>query len=166
MATQRSPAAGVLADDVAAWVVDQSGAAVTYLAPGRAAAASSTPVVLSTEDARSQRPTANYRLLAAANTTNGALISASARAVHKLTCKVAGAIVYIKLYDKATAPTVGTDVPIMTFDCPASAVVDLDLKGFTLTNGLGIAITGAAADADTTAVAANAVTGLNLSYAP
>lgn len=151
---------------VVAISVDGSGNPATALPPGRAAAAASVPVVASNEDQRAARPNANYRVLSAVASTNGALISASARNVHKLMGRVIRASsVFIKLYDKATAPTVGTDVPIMTLECPASSTFDLDLKGFSLTNGLGIAITTAGADADTGALTAGDVTALNLSYA-
>lgn len=63
---------------------------------------------------------------------------------------------YLKLYDKATAPTVGSDTPVMTLAIPAST----DGAGFTWTApisfgaGIAYAITGAAADNDTTAVGA------------
>lgn len=66
---------------------------------------------------------------------------------------------YIKFYNKATAPTVGTDVPFATFLIPPSRNVEIELDyGFSL--GLGYAITGAAADNDTTAVLVNQVTGV------
>ncbi len=66
---------------------------------------------------------------------------------------------YLKIYDKATAPTVGTDVPVMTIPIPAST----DGAGFVfsvpiqLSAGIGYAITGAAADNDNTAVGAGEV---------
>lgn len=66
---------------------------------------------------------------------------------------------YLKIYDKASAPVVGTDVPVMTIPIPAST----DGAGFVwnvpimLGNGISYAITGAAADNDTTALSANDV---------
>lgn len=73
--------------------------------------------------------------------------------------------VYVKLYNKATAPTVGTDTPVMTLGIPAGAAANLkgDI-GIAFTLGIGIGITTAAADADTGAVAANQVI-TNLFYA-
>lgn len=112
-----------------------------------------------------QRASANYRVLSAAASTNGALVSATARNVHKLMGRVVRASsVFIKIYDKATAPTVGTDVPLMTLECVASSTFGLDLAGMSLVNGLGIAMTTAAADADTGPLTAGDVTCLNLSY--
>lgn len=65
---------------------------------------------------------------------------------------------YVKLYNKATAPTVGTDAPLMTFqlnqNVPRIIVCEL---GMLFPLGLGIGITGALADADTTAIGANDV---------
>lgn len=152
--------------DVKTLLVDSAGVPLTPTPLGRAAAASSTPVALSTEDLRSLRPNANYRLLSAAATTNGALVSATARNVFKLMGRVVRASsVFIKVYDKANAPTVGTDVPIATFECVASSTFNLDLSGLALVNGLGIAMTSAAADADVGALLAGDVTALNLSYA-
>ena len=68
---------------------------------------------------------------------------------------------YLKLYDKASTPTVGTDTPIKTLLIPANT----NGAGFTLargvigtqfSNGIALAITGGIADNDNTAVAASA----------
>jgi hypothetical protein len=66
---------------------------------------------------------------------------------------------FVKLYNKATAPTVGTDVPAMVVRVPAGGQVELTpgFNGYRFALGLGLAITGLAADADTTAVAAGQV---------
>jgi hypothetical protein len=65
----------------------------------------------------------------------------------------------VKLYNKATAPTVGTDVPEMVIRVLAGSNIELTpgLQGYRFPLGLGIAITGLAADTDTTAVAAGQV---------
>lgn len=66
---------------------------------------------------------------------------------------------YLKIYDKATAPVVGTDTPVMTIPIPAST----DGAGFVwnvpidLSNGVSYAITGGVADNDSTAVGANEI---------
>jgi hypothetical protein len=68
---------------------------------------------------------------------------------------------YVKLYDKATAPTVGTDTPKMTILVPLVGSVVLPLsdvgEGIDFANGIGIGATTGAADADTTAPTANNV---------
>lgn len=70
---------------------------------------------------------------------------------------------YLKLYNKATAPTVGTDTPVQIYDIPASTSSNIILqKPLRFSLGLGFGITGAIAISDTTA----AVTGIgiNLGY--
>lgn len=66
---------------------------------------------------------------------------------------------FFKLYDKATAPVPGTDVPVLVIPIPAGGYesVKLNDSGLIATNGWGFAITNLIADADTTAVAAGQV---------
>lgn len=60
---------------------------------------------------------------------------------------------YLKFYNKATAPTVGTDVPVMTIPVPANSFVSYvpGGQGKRFTTGIGMAVTGAITAADTTA---------------
>lgn len=60
---------------------------------------------------------------------------------------------------KSSAPTVGTDTPIHTFAVPAGYCGSLGIpeSGIRTSLGLGLGITAAIADADTTAIAANEV---------
>lgn len=68
---------------------------------------------------------------------------------------------YVKIFDKATAPTVGTDTPILTLGLPPGGGT---LSGdFYVSKGVALAITGAAADNDTTAVSAAQVV-VNILY--
>jgi hypothetical protein len=99
-----------------------------------------------------------YAVTAAAS-TNGANIKASPAKVLSITAfNVSGAAKFIKLYNKATAPTVGTDAPLLTIPVPASGNVNIvNPVGIKFTTGLSIAITGAAADTDTTALTADDV---------
>lgn len=93
-------------------------------------------------------------------TTNGALILTGTSGLQAFWASNTGATAaYVKLYNKATAPTVGTDVPEMVITVPATGQVELTpgFNGYRFPLGLGIAITGAAADSDTTAVAAGQV---------
>lgn len=97
--------------------------------------------------------------------TNGALILTGTSGLQALYATNIGATAaFVKLYNKATAPTVGTDVPEMVIPVPAAVagvpgVVQITpgFNGYRFALGLGIAITGAVADADTTAVAAGQV---------
>lgn len=109
-------------------------------------------------------PTTPYILNSAA-TTNGALVITGTSGLQGLYATNTGATdAFIKLYNKATAPTVGTDVPVMIVPVPAAvsgrpgvAQISPGFSGYRFALGLGIAITGGAADADTTAVAAGQV---------
>jgi hypothetical protein len=97
--------------------------------------------------------------------TNGALILTGTSGLQALYATNIGATAaFVKLYNKATAPTVGTDVPEMVIPVPAAVagvpgVVQIipGFNGYRFALGLGIAITGAVADSDTTAVAAGQV---------
>ena len=63
--------------------------------------------------------------------------------------------IFFKLYNKAAAPTVGTDVPILTIPVAANSFVYQDsTMGLRFTSGISWATTGAIADSDTTAIAA------------
>ncbi len=69
-----------------------------------------------------------------------------------------GAIKYVRLYDKVTAPIVGTDVSKRVIAIPATSSVHLTWDaGDNYASGLGIGISGAAAYNDATAVAAHDV---------
>ena len=105
-----------------------------------------------------------YRVLSAAGSTNGALIRAGEGTVTALTGYNARAsAVYLKLYDKATAPTVGTDTPRKTIYLPTAAAFSIQLNDF-FSLGIGIAMTTAGADADTGALTAGDILALNVDY--
>lgn len=107
------------------------------------------------------------RLLSSAATTNATSVKTSAGKLVKLRGYNAVASVrYLKLYNKASAPTVGTDTPVLTLALPASSAFEFDMGalGLPFATGIAYAITGAAADADTTAVAAGDITCLNVLY--
>lgn len=68
--------------------------------------------------------------------------------------------VYLKLYNKASAPTVGTDTPVKVIMLPgntsgAGAVAVGWEEGLLFDLGLAFALTTGIADSDSTAVAAN-----------
>ena len=104
-------------------------------------------------------PATPYFLNSAAG-TNGALILTGTSGLQAFFASNVGASdAFVKLYNKATAPTVGTDVPEMIIKVPAGGQVEVSpgFNGYRFALGLGIAITGLAADTDTTAVAAGQV---------
>lgn len=110
-----------------------------------------------------------FKLNSAAATTNPNLIKNGSTRAYKVRGYNAAAYpVFIKTYNKATAPVAGTDTPVYTIACKPADVFDHDLGapgiGFGMTLGLGICITKLAADADTTVLVAGDVVGLTFTY--
>jgi len=107
------------------------------------------------------------RLVAAAATTNATLVKGGAGKLFKLRgYNAAAAVRYLKIYNKASAPTVGTDTPYLTIALKPSDqfVHDWGDVGLQFTTGLAFALTTGSADSDTAALTANDVVGLNLEY--
>ena len=104
------------------------------------------------------------KLLSAA-TTNATSAKASAGQVYGWAFTNTGASArYVKLYNKASAPTVGTDIPTHVIAIPAGQHVDTDISGgLPFATGIAFAVTGGYTDADTTAIGAGEVVG-NLFY--
>jgi hypothetical protein len=98
-------------------------------------------------------------------TTNIALILTGTSGLHAFYATNTGATAaFVKLYNKATAPVLASDVPAMIIVVPAAvggipgvATLPIGHNGFRFALGLGIAITGGVSDTDTTAVAAGQV---------
>ena len=103
----------------------------------------------------------NHRLVSAGGTTNATLVNGGYTKLHyiDLVCAAAAAK-FLKIYDKASAPTVGTDTPVATFQLVPTGVnggknqINLDANPLHLKLGLAYALTGALADNDTTALTA------------
>jgi hypothetical protein len=90
--------------------------------------------------------------------TNATSVKASAGTVWSIICSNANAAArYVKFYNLATAPTVGTSVPAFTIAVPANGTVTISggANGIRFGTGIALAITAGAADSDTAAVAAN-----------
>jgi len=104
------------------------------------------------------------RTLSAAS-TNATSVKASAGQVFGYYLFNANAATrYLKLYNKASAPTVGTDTPVATIPIPAGAAANVEFtQGVAFATGIALALTTGVADADTGAVAANEVV-VNLFY--
>ena len=111
---------------------------------------------------------APFRLLSSAATTNATLVKNAAGRMFPIMGRNNAAVIrYLKFYNKSSAPTVGTDVPVLTIALDASAKFEIDLNpyGQFFTTGIAFAITGAVADNDTTAIAAADILALNIWYA-
>lgn len=105
------------------------------------------------------------RLVSAAASVNATIVKASGGRVYKITGQnAAEAVKYIKLYNKATAPA-ETDTPVATFAVAASAPFNIEFDaGLYFDKGIGYRLTGANADADTTALTAADILSLNVFY--
>lgn len=105
-----------------------------------------------------------HRRLSTAN-TNTANIKGSAGQVGGWYLYNANAAVrYLKLYDKATSPTLASDTPLLTIPIPPGAGANVEVaKGIVFGTGISLAITTGVADTDTGSVAANEIV-VNLLY--
>lgn len=93
-----------------------------------------------------------------AASTNATSTKASAGTVWSVQASnINAAVRYLKLYNKASAPTVGTDVPVLTIPLPAGQVAQINggSNGIRFGTGIAWALTVSAADSATDAVAAN-----------
>jgi hypothetical protein len=153
----------VIASDQSAVPASQSG--TWTVQPGNTA--NTTPWLVSQRAATSGGATP-YKLVSAA-TTNATSVKASAGQVYMITASsVNAAARYLKLYNKASAPTVGTDTPVHTFIIPgntAGAGTNIPIPdcGLEFTTGIAFALTTEATDAGSTAVAVNEIV-VNLAY--
>lgn len=109
--------------------------------------AASTPAVTTTTAAT----------LSSAATTNATSVKASAGNLYSVTASnVGAAAAFLKVFNLATAPTVGTSVPFLTIPIAPSGVANITFgtQGIRMSAGIAFAITNLVADADTTAIAA------------
>lgn len=103
-----------------------------------------------------------FRHISAA-TTNATSLKASAGTLYCIfAVNLNAAVRYLKLYNLATAPTVGTSTPVATLPIPSNSTTGggftINLgPGFDFSTGIAYALTTGAADSDTGAVAANEI---------
>lgn len=129
-----------------------------------AAAPATAGATAAKQDDLNRGATSTSRILSAAGSTNATSAKAGAGILRKIIGYNARAsAVYLKVYDKATAPTVGTDIPVLTFYLPATGAFALDVNQYFAT-GIAYALTTGVADADTGAVTAADILGLNVTY--
>jgi hypothetical protein len=112
--------------------------------------------------------TTPYKLISLA-TTNANVVKASPGNLYSIVAiGLTSTVRYLKLYNKATSPTVGTDVPLMTIPVPANtqgAGISIPFSmGVNFPLGIALSITSGLADNDTGTILANDVV-INLTYA-
>ena len=98
------------------------------------------------------------------NSTNATSIKASAGTVFNMIIHNTngggggGSSITVRFYDKATAPTVGTDVPMIIIHVGSSTSKEVNFtSGITFTNGIAYALTAGDSLLDATAVDADGV---------
>ena len=116
---------------------------------------------------RQKKPNLTARLLSAAATTNATSVKASAGDVFQITGYNANAAArYLKLYNLAVAPTVGTSTPIWTEYLAPQAKFTITLPTpMYFSTGIAYALTTGSADADTGALTAGDILAMNIAYA-
>lgn len=118
--------------------------------------ASSNPLPVA-DDVRATGGASMSHLVAAA-TTNATSVKTAAGTVYGVTITSRAATpVYLKLYDKASAPTVGTDTPAIVLGCPAADAKSYQFpKGLVFSTGIAFGMTDdGPLDADTDAMTAD-----------
>jgi len=97
-----------------------------------------------------------------AATTNLTAVKASAGTLYSINAvNLSASPRYLKLYNKASAPVVATDVPVMTIELPANlktpTLLNFGAYGHRFAIGIALALTGAASDTDATITAVGEV---------
>ena len=99
-------------------------------------------------------------ILNSAATTNATSVKASAGTIYSITISnVGAAAVFVKIYNLATTPTVGTSTIALTIPVAASGVANIQFAatGMRFGTGIALATTNLVADTDTTVVAAGQI---------
>lgn len=101
--------------------------------------------------------TTSHKLVSAASTNATSVLAAAGKLLGMVVSNVNAAVRYFKLYDKASAPTVGSDTIKNTFLLPVGNQISIWFgdRGLTFTAGIAYALTTEATDAGTTGVSAN-----------
>lgn len=104
-------------------------------------------------------PQSAPRKYLSAASNNSTLVLGRASVVKMITAiNTTATLYYLKFYNKATAPTCGTDVPLLTLPVPAAVAggppVQLGVgDGLLFPLGVGFCLVGGIADADNTSAA-------------
>lgn len=108
-----------------------------------------------------------FKLISAAGTNVNGLKTVAGKVYSIIAMNLTATVKFLKIYNKATSPIVGTDVPLMTIPIPGNAAG----AGFAHTFGIGVnfsvgiflALTTGVADTDATGVGLNDVV-VNIDY--
>ena len=116
---------------------------------------------------RDRKASAVARVASSAASGNPAFAKASAGDLKNISGQNGAAITYVHFYNKATAPTLGTDTPVISFAIPANANFNIRLpdRGLYFGTGIAYAFTTDIATIPTTGAAAAAITAFAAVYA-
>lgn len=109
----------------------------------------------------------NCYMLAALATTNLVSVKAADGRIFAISASNTGAVTrYLKLYNKASAPVLASDVPVLVIPIGAGAVVNLPMGdlGRRFTTGIAIAVVTGATDTDATVVSSVSEVKINIDY--
>lgn len=150
-----------IASDNTAFTTNATQSGTWTVQPGNTA--NSTPWLVTPTPATSGGYSISRAL--SANSNNATNVKGSAGQVFGWYLYNANAAVrYLKLYNKATSPTVGTDTPVMTIPIPPGSAANVEFgNGIPFGTGIGFGIVTGVADNDNTSVAANEII-VNLFY--
>ena len=109
---------------------------------------------------RDRKASGVSRVASSAASGNPAFAKASAGDLKNISGQNGAAITYVHFYNKATAPTLGTDTPVISFAIPANANFNIRLpdRGLYFGTGIAYAFTTDIATIPTTGAAAAAIT--------
>lgn len=98
----------------------------------------------------------SYHLISAASTNAAVIKSGPGAVVGYMIGNTSVQMEFVKLYDKSSTPTVGTDVPLVVLPVPTASAANVAYDfSVEFQNGIGIATTLGVGDGDSTAVGAN-----------
>lgn len=105
-----------------------------------------------------------YSFLSAASNNSTLVYRDRALIQNLIVINTTGTVYYLKLYDKATAPTCGTDTPTLRIPLPINAVTTAAIEGMSFNNGVGFCLVGGLADNDNSNAATGVVINLALAW--
>jgi hypothetical protein len=119
--------------------------------------ANSNPYLMTAVPSASQGASTTHHLISAASTNATSVKASNGTISSGCVSNLNAAARYFKLYNKASAPTVGTDTPVLTLYLrpTANEQIPTGEGGFRLSTGIAYALTTGIAVADTGAVAAS-----------
>lgn len=98
-------------------------------------------------------PASTYHLISAASTNADTVKASGGLVVGYYIANVNAAFRYVKLYDKASDPTVGTDTPLVVLGIPGDSAANMSFFApVEFATGIAIATTAGMEDSNSTAV--------------